>query len=89
MAEPPPVVVPPPPPQPAVVQDDAEARREAELERERKEEEAKRQARIRSPMLVVNDKTGSPSVDGAAKVTEGGKEEARTAGFSTMLKGRS
>ena len=75
VAEPPPVVVPPPPPQPAVVQDDAEARREAELERERKEEEAKRQARIRSPMLVVNDKTGSPSVDGAAKVTEGGKEE--------------
>ena len=75
VAEPAPVVVPPPPPQPAVVQDDAEARREAELERERKEEEAKRLARIRSPMLVVNDNTGSPSVDGAAKVTEGGKEE--------------
>jgi type IV secretion system protein VirB10 len=73
--EPPPVVVPPPPPQPAAVQDDADARREAELERQRKEEEAKRLARIRSPMLVVNEKTGSPSIDGAAKIAAGGKEE--------------
>ena len=73
--EPPAVVVPPPPAQPAAVQDDADARREAELERQRKEEEAKRQARIRSPMLVVNEKTGSPSVDGAAKIAAGGKEE--------------
>ena len=69
------VVVPPPPPQPAAVQDDADARREAELERQRKEEEAKRLARIRSPMLVVNEKTGSPSIDGAAKIAAGGKEE--------------
>jgi type IV secretion system protein VirB10 len=73
--EPPPVVVPPPPPEPAAVQDDADASREAELERQRKEEEAKRLARIRSPMLVVNEKTGSPSVDGAAKIAAGGKEE--------------
>jgi type IV secretion system protein VirB10 len=73
--EPPPVVVPPPPVQQAVVQDDSEARREAELERQRKEEEAKRQARIRSPMLVVNEKTGGPSLDGAAKVAATGKEE--------------
>ena len=73
--EPPPVVLPPSPPQPAAVQDDADARREAELERQRKEEEAKRQARLRSPMLVVNEKTGSPSVDGAAKIAAGGKEE--------------
>ena len=26
-------------------------------------------------MLVVNEKTGSPSVDGAAKIAAGGKEE--------------
>ena len=75
MPEPPPVVVPPPPPQPAAAQDDADARREAELERQRKEEEAKRQARIRSPMLVVNEKTGSPSIDGAAKIAARGDEE--------------
>lgn len=73
--EPPPVVVPPSPPQPAAVQDDADARREAELERQRKEEEAKRLARIRSSMLVVNEKTGSPSIDGAAKIAAGGNEE--------------
>jgi type IV secretion system protein VirB10 len=73
--EPPAVVVPPAPPQPAVVQDDSEARRDAELERQRKEEEAKRQARIRSPMLVVNEKMGSPSADGAAKIAAGGNEE--------------
>ena len=73
--EPPAVIVPPPPVQQAVAPDDSEARREAELERQRKEEEAKRQARIRSPMLVVNEKTGSPSIDGAAKIAAGGKEE--------------
>jgi type IV secretion system protein VirB10 len=73
--EPPPVVVPPPPPQPTAAQDDADARREAELERQRKEEEAKRLARIRSPMLVVNEKTGSPSIDGAAKIAARGDEE--------------
>ena len=73
--EPPAVVIPPPPAQSGAVEDDADARREAELERQRKEEEAKRLARIRSPMLVVNEKTGSPSVDRAAKIVEGGKEE--------------
>jgi type IV secretion system protein VirB10 len=73
--EPPAVIVPPPPVQQAVAPDDSEARREAELERQRKEEEAKRQARIRSPMLVVNEKTAGPSVDGAAKIAAGGKEE--------------
>lgn len=68
VAEPPPVIVPPPPPAPTVAQDDSEARREAELEKERKEEEAKRQARLHSPMLVVNGREGGPSVDGAARV---------------------
>jgi type IV secretion system protein VirB10 len=75
LPEPPAVIVPPPPVQQAVAPDDSEARRQAELERQRKEEEAKRQARIRSPMLVVNEKTGGPSVDGAAKIAAGGKEE--------------
>ena len=56
-------------------QDDSEARRLAELERLRKEEEAKREARLRSPMLVVNDKEGTASVDGSAHVTAEEKEE--------------
>ena len=66
---PPPAPTPPPAP---VVEipaaqtppvDDSEAKRLAELERLRKEEEAKREARLRSPMLVVNDKEGLASVD--------------------------
>src|SRR5208283_3360723 len=47
-----------PPPGVAVQQapvDDSEARRLAELEKE----EAKREARLRSPMLVVNDREGT------------------------------
>ena len=67
-----------PPPGVAVQQapvDDSEARRLAELERLRKEEEAKREARLRSPMLVVNDREGTASVDGSAHVTAEEKEE--------------
>ena len=67
-----PVVV--PPPGVAVQQapvDDSEARRLAELEKE----EAKREARLRSPMLVVNDREGTASVDGSAHVTAEEKEE--------------
>jgi type IV secretion system protein VirB10 len=75
LPEPPAVIIPPAPVQQAVAPDDSETRRQAELERQRKEEEAKRLARIRSPMLVVNEKTGSPSVDGAAKIAASGKEE--------------
>ena len=67
-----PVVVPSPG---VVVQqapvDDSEARRLAELEKE----EAKREARLRSPMLVVNDREGTASVDGSAHVTAEEKEE--------------
>ncbi len=51
--------------------DDSEARRLAELEKE----EAKREARLRSPMLVVNDREGTASVDGSAHVTAEEKEE--------------
>jgi type IV secretion system protein VirB10 len=69
-------VIPPPPPEPPppapVVDiaptasiDDGEAKRLAELERLRKEEEARREARLRSPMLVVNDREGQASVDPA------------------------
>ena len=63
-----------PPPGVAVQQapvDDSEARRLAELEKE----EAKREARLRSPMLVVNDREGTASVDGSAHVTAEEKEE--------------
>ena len=67
-----PVVVAPPAPPPAV--DDSEARRLAELERLRKEAEARREARRRSPMLVVNDKEGMASVD-PAKVAAAEKDE--------------
>ena len=66
----------PPVPQPAVVvapaaeprPDDSEARRLAELERLRKEAEAKLEARLRSPMLAINDKEGTASVDPSARV---------------------
>lgn len=60
--------------QPAPV-DDSEARRLAEAERLRKEAEARREARLRSPMLVVNDKEGMASVDPSARVTAGEKDE--------------
>jgi type IV secretion system protein VirB10 len=67
--EPAAIIVPPlAPATQAVAQDDSEARREAELEQKRKEEEAKRQARLRSPMLIVNEREGNASVDGAARV---------------------
>ncbi len=62
-----------PPPGVAVQQapvDDSEARRLADLEKE----EAKREARLRSPMLVVNDREGTASVDGSAHVTAEEKE---------------
>ncbi|WP_296706046.1 type IV secretion system protein VirB10 [Rhodoblastus sp.] len=68
---PPPAPTPPPAPvaeipaTPTPPVDDSEAKRLAELERLRKEEEAKREARLRSPMLVVNDKEGLASVDPA------------------------
>ncbi|MDE2579103.1 MAG: type IV secretion system protein VirB10 [Hyphomicrobiales bacterium] len=77
-------VVPAVPPTPPVVEqaavqptpvDDSEARRLAELERLRKEAEAKREARMRSPMLVVNDKEGNASVDPAARVTASDKDD--------------
>ena len=74
----PPVIVGPPNEAPAVQQtavDDSEARRVAELERLRKEAEAKIEARLRSPMLVVNDKDGAASVDPAAHISAEGKEE--------------
>ncbi len=66
----------PPVPQPAVVvapaaeprPDDSEARRLEELERLRKEAEAKLEARLRSPMLAINDRDGTASVDPAARV---------------------
>ncbi|KAF2991426.1 type IV secretion system protein VirB10 (plasmid) [Methylocystis sp. MJC1] len=66
----------PPVPQPAVVvapaaeprPDDSEARRLEELERLRKEAEAKLEARLRSPMLAINDKEGTASVDPSARV---------------------
>jgi len=77
-AAPAPVTVTPPPSGPAVQAapvDDSEARRLAELERLRKEEAAKREARLRSPMLVVNDREGQASVDPAAQVKEEDKEE--------------
>ena len=59
----------PPVPQPAVVvapaaeprPDDSEARRLEELERLRKEAEAKLEARLRSPMLAINDREGTAS----------------------------
>lgn len=74
-----PPVVPAAVEQPAAIQpapiDDSEARRLAEAERLRKEAEARREARLRSPMLVVNDKEGMASVDPAAKVTAGEKDE--------------
>jgi len=63
-----------PPPGVAVQQapvDDSEARRLAELEKE----EARREARLRSPMLVVNDREGTASVDGSAHVTAEEREE--------------
>jgi type IV secretion system protein VirB10 len=67
------VVAAPPPTVPAVqaqqqLQDDGEARRLAELERLRKEAEAKREARLRSPMLAINTSEASASVDPAAKI---------------------
>jgi type IV secretion system protein VirB10 len=68
---PPPAPTPPPAPvveipaAPPPSFDDSDAKRLAELERLRKEEEAKREARLRSPMLVVNDKEGLASVDPA------------------------
>jgi type IV secretion system protein VirB10 len=68
-----PVVAAPPPAAPAVlaqpqVQDDSEARRLAELERLRKEAEAKREARLRSPMLAINTSEASASIDPTARV---------------------
>ena len=54
--------------------DDSEAKRLAELERLRKEAEAKRQARLRSPMLIVSDKDGVAGGD-PSKVTAEDKEE--------------
>ena len=77
---PPPAPTPPPAPvveipaAPTPPVDDSEAKRLAELERLRKEEEAKREARLRSPMLVVNDKEGLASVD-PAKVGTVEKDE--------------
>src|SRR5208337_3231680 len=60
----------PPVPQPAVEAkaDDGEAQRLAELERLRKETEAKLEARLRSPMLAINEKDGTASVDPSARV---------------------
>jgi type IV secretion system protein VirB10 len=63
----PPVVVGPPPVTEAKP-DDSEARRLAELERLRKEAEAKLEARLRSPMLAINDRDGTASVDPSARV---------------------
>ena len=66
-----PVVVAPPPVAPAISEptpDESEARRLAELERLRKEAEAKMEARLRSPMLAINDREGTASVDSAARV---------------------
>jgi type IV secretion system protein VirB10 len=77
---PPPAPTPPPAPiveipaAPSAPVDDSEAKRLAELERLRKEEEARREARLRSPMLVVNDKEGLASVD-PAKVGTLDKDE--------------
>lgn len=72
---PPPVVVNDPPPAPkAEPFDDSEAKRLAELERLRKEAEAKIQARLRSPMLIVSDKEGLTNGD-PSKVTAEDKEE--------------
>jgi type IV secretion system protein VirB10 len=76
---PPPATAPPPAPvveisAPPPPFDDSETKRLAELERLRKEEEAKREARLRSPMLVVNDKEGLASVD-PAKVGTVEKDE--------------
>ncbi|WP_084678803.1 type IV secretion system protein VirB10 [Methylocystis sp. ATCC 49242] len=72
------VIPAPPAPQPAAVVsappvteprlDDSEARRLAELERLRKEAEAKVEARLRSPMLAINDREGTASVDPVARV---------------------
>ena len=72
---PPPVVVNDPPPAPkAEPFDDSEAKRLAELERLRKEAEARIQARLRSPMLIVSDKEGLTNGD-PSKVTAEDKEE--------------
>ncbi|MBM3655258.1 MAG: hypothetical protein FJX06_21135, partial [Alphaproteobacteria bacterium] len=72
---PPPVVVNDPPPAPkAEPFDETEAKRLAELERLRKEAEAKRQARLRSPMLIVSDKEGVATGD-PSKVTTEDKED--------------
>ncbi len=49
-------------------QDDSETRQLAELERLRKEAAAKLEARLRSPMLAINDREGTASIDPAAKV---------------------
>ena len=86
---PPPAPTPPPAPvveipaAPTPPIDDSEAKRLAELERLRKEEEAKREARLRSPMLVVNDKEGLASVD-PAKVGTVEKDEDPNRRFSPM-----
>jgi type IV secretion system protein VirB10 len=83
---PPPVVPPAPPvvapapsaaPQATVAPVDQDAlRRAAEAERLRKEAEAKLQARLRSPMLLVSDREATASVDpDAAKVTADKDEE--------------
>ena len=63
-----PAVVVSPPPATEPKPDDSEARRLAELERLRKETEAKLEARLRSPMLAINDKEGTASVDPSARV---------------------
>ncbi|SDR63671.1 type IV secretion system protein VirB10 [Rhizobiales bacterium GAS113] len=80
---------PPPAPAPApVVQktDDDEARRRAEEERLRREAEAREQARLRSPMMVLDagDKNAPPQSE-IAKVMASGPEEDANRRFANQV----